>query len=315
MKPIISESINIDLWDHPANVVRPYISMTDRYVLYPSNKTSTALWDMDAGKHLGMLEGHTSMVQSSGINNAGSMAVTIAFDPEDEDDKHYSVKIWNLGTMQCTANLTSTSMACNLFKDRLLLVDESDIKVWGLGGSTPVALMGLQGHKDGNILSMTGSDIGNAALSGSLDNYVRLWDLRTGRCVRVMERHAEQIFSVSMDATCQVAVGGSMHKTVSLWDMGSGRLIGRHTLDHSVYSVKMHESGSSILVTSGYMFLHAFTTATGKDQQPFMDVDLSSLCSPNTKKFPRMAASGDFSRVGLCYLNAERNGLGVSVWK
>ena len=309
VKPFMSENISIVGWDKSA----PYISMTEHFVLCPGNKTSTALWDMDTGNRLGMLEGHTSMVRAGEINIPGSMAMTVA---DKEQAETFLVKLWNLETMQCTANLTATWTTSSLLKDRLLLEDGFDIKVWDLGGSTPVALMDLVGH-GGVTWSIASSETANVALSGSSDESMRLWDLRTGRCVRVMEGHVDEVLSVSMEAACQTAVSGSEDETVKLWDLGSGQCIRTHKLDHHVFSVQMHESGGSFLVASRPMFLRSFTTASGYDQKPFIDINLTTLCGAYDLDpiwYPCIAALKDLSKVGICYLNAEENGLGVSVW-
>ena len=163
--------------------------MSDRLVLFPHNGTSTAVWDMEDDRSLGLLEGHTSPVFWASINN--KTAVTLS----NLVNGVGPVKIWSLETMQCTANLTTTSWsAVGLLKDRLVLGSGGGpIKVWDIGGSTPLALMDLQGHT-GITWSIDASDSSNVALSGSRDRPVRLWDLRTGQCVRVMEGHIDWIY-------------------------------------------------------------------------------------------------------------------------
>jgi len=139
------------------------------------------------------------------------MAVTVGASGE---NGVHAVKIWNLETMQCTADLTATRHMIItdsvLLKDRLVLGSEGGpIKVWDIGGSIPVAMMdGLQGHT-GYIRSIDASDSSNVALSGSYDHSARLWDLRTGQGVRVMEGHEDEVNSVSMDSACKTAVSGS----------------------------------------------------------------------------------------------------------
>ena len=283
----------------------PYIAMSDRLVLYPHNRTSTAVWDMEDDRSLGLLEGHTCKVRWASINKM--TAVTIA----DRINEACAVKIWSLETMQCTANLTATSLtAVGLLKDRLVLGSEGGpIKVLDVGGSTPLALMDLQGHTDYTFL-IDASDISNVALSGSRDHSVRLWDLRTGQCVRVMEGHENDVNSVSMDSACKTAVSGSDDKKVKLWDLGSGRCIETFNHGQKVYDVMMHESGSSFL-SFGRCVAKAWATSVGPDQ-PLLDTDLSTLCSNMAG-----AASRDLSRVGVCYWTwlVASDKIGVSVWK
>jgi len=66
---------------------------------------------------------------------------------------------------------------------------------------------------------------GKRALTGSNDMTVRLWDVATGRCLRVLEGHTSSINSVAWSADQRRALSGSYDKTVRLWDVGTGRCL------------------------------------------------------------------------------------------
>jgi WD40 repeat protein len=171
--------------------------------------------------------------------------------------------------------------------------------------------MDLLGHTD-YTYSIGASDSSNVALSGSVDHSVRLWDLRTGQCVRVMDGHTDNILSVSMDSACKTAVSGSSDTAVKLWDLGSGRCIETYERGQDVFYVMMHESGSSFLSFGGCV-AKAWATSVGPDQ-PLLDADLSAHC--NHDEYLAGTASRDLSRVGVCYWNPDYGGqVGVSVWK
>ena len=137
---------------------------------------------------------------------------------------------------------------------------------------------------------------------------MRLWDLRTGQCVRVMEGHANSVLSVSIDSACKTAVSGSYDTTVKLWDLGSGRCIEAYDHGQGVDAVMMHESGSSFLVSGDDGNLKAWALGTDK---PLLDADLGSI-GPDGM---RCAASRDLSVVATCYDNSSRDVMGVSVWR
>ena len=63
------------------------------------------------------------------------------------------------------------------------------------------------------------------ALSGSSDNTVRLWDVETGRCLRVLEGHSSGVVSVAWSADGRRALSGSNDNTVRLWDVETGRCL------------------------------------------------------------------------------------------
>ena len=313
----MTKTIRIDGWgDLQAYLIYPHFAMLDRLVLYPNTKTSTIVWDMEDDRIMGVLEGHTNMVVASALHTTGGTAVTIAW----MESLPNAVKIWSLETVKCTANLTSTSDASiSLLKDRLLLgSSDGPIKVWDIGGSAPVALMDLHGHING-ITTITASDASNVALSGSCDMSMRLWDLRSGQCVRTMEEHENEINSVSMDSACRTAVSGSDDGKAKLWDLGSGRCINTYEHDDGVQKVMMHESGGSFLLALGEDHFYAWTTAPGHHvgDEPILHADLSSICTmlKPCPSAPAIAASKDLSRVGMCYVNADESGLRVCIWK
>ena len=308
----MTKEINTDGWELLQENLRPYFAMSDDLVLFPNTKTSTTVWDMTDGRSVGVLEGHSDNVVGGALNAAGSVAMTMG---RDNAILPYAVKIWSLDTLQCTADMTSTSDTSCLLKDRVLLgSDDGIVKVWDIGGSAPVALMDLEGH-DHAVYSITASDTSNVALSGSRDTSVRLWDLRTGRIVRVMsEEHIGFIRSVSMDSACRTAVSGS--DDVMLWDLGSGRCINNYDVSSNVHHVMMHKSGSSFLTSYNEVFFKAWSTVS-EYEDPIIDADLSSLCDLCIYD-PSIAASRDLSRVGMCCVNKagdNKSGLLVSVWK
>ena len=317
VKPFMTKEISIDGWgDLPADEICPYFAMSDRLMLFPKNKTSTMVWDIEDDRMMGVLEGHTSTVFNFTLNNAGSTAVSIA---KELAALPYIVRIWNLETMQHTATLPSSCHASSLLEDRLLLGSMAGpIKVWDLGGNAPVSLMDLHGHAR-LVSSIFASGVVHVTLSGSYDKSVRLWDLRTGQCARVMEGHAFEVVSVSMDSACRTAVSGSNDGTAKSWDLGSGRCIQTYEHDSIDPKVMMHESGGSYL-TAGRSLdrrlysIKAWTTLSGHDQ-PILDADLSSLCGFSNHYCPSVAASRDLQRMGMCYLNADGRGLMASVWK
>ena len=293
----------------------PYVAISDRLVLFPhKNLSYTEVWDIEDNQSVGVLEGLASMViGSAGINNHGTMAVTLTAHDDVNEDEDLYVKIWNLGTMQCVANLRSYLDAFSLLgSDRLLLgAQDGPIKVWDIGGSAPVALMDLEGHS-GYVFSISSSEILKIALSGSTDRNVRLWDLRTGQCVRVMEGHTNDVNSVSMDSACQTAVSGSFDNSVKLWDLGSGRCINTYLHGQVVRNVMMHESGGSFIAVGSRLSIKAWTTAPGSER-PILKADFESYCDDDFE-VPG-AASRDLSKVAICYMRADGAGLGVKVWK
>ena len=284
--------------------------MSDGLVLFPNTKTSTTIWDITDDRSVGVLEGHINMVVVGALNAAGSVAMTMG---RDNATLPYAVKIWSMDTLQCTANMTSTSNTSSLLKDRLLLgSSDGPIKVWDIGGSAPVALMDLQGSKE-IFYSIAASDASNIAMAGSRDTML-LWDLRTGQIVRDMsDQYLGHIISVSMDSVCQTAASASFEGTALLWDLGSGQRINNYDVGFDLRHIMMHESGSLFLTSYSDASFKAWSTVSGHEK-PIFQSDVDPSCGYGIFN-PSIAASRDLSRVGMCYMNADESELKVSVWK
>ncbi|KAJ3080755.1 hypothetical protein HDU99_007495 [Rhizoclosmatium hyalinum] len=93
---------------------------------------------------------------------------------------------------------------------------EGGIRVWN--GETGECWVTLCGH----VRDVTGVKCGGGGVvvSGSLDRSVRVWDLGTGKCVRVWDVGAD-VFGV--DVCGRVVVAGVKDKTVRVWDLEGER--------------------------------------------------------------------------------------------
>jgi small GTP-binding protein len=66
---------------------------------------------------------------------------------------------------------------------------------------------------------------GKRTLTGAEDHSVRLWNMETGRCIRVLEGHSGPVRSVAWSNDQRCALSGSEDQTVRLWDVEAGRCL------------------------------------------------------------------------------------------
>ena len=60
---------------------------------------------------------------------------------------------------------------------------------------------------------------GSTAVSGSGDQTVRVWDLRTGQCRSTLTGHSHKVYGVAVSADGSTAVSGSYDNTVRVWPL------------------------------------------------------------------------------------------------
>jgi hypothetical protein len=66
---------------------------------------------------------------------------------------------------------------------------------------------------------------GKRALTGADDATARLWDLETGRCLRVLDGHMQDVWTLAWSANQRHALSASNDGTVRLWDLETGRCL------------------------------------------------------------------------------------------
>ncbi|MFI5397177.1 MAG: TIR domain-containing protein [Candidatus Binatia bacterium] len=66
---------------------------------------------------------------------------------------------------------------------------------------------------------------GKRVLTGADDKTVRLWDLETGRCLRVLKGHTEPVWSIAWDTDQRRVLSAARDNSVRLWDVKTGRCL------------------------------------------------------------------------------------------
>ena len=214
------------------------------------------LWDVDTGRNIKTLTGHTDGVNSVSFSPDGNTIAT------GSDDR--TVRLWDVNTGRNIKTLTGHTFSLGVNSvsfspDGNTIVSINDTIHRTFGGAEdwehPVLLWDvntgrhirtLTGHTS-NVNSVSFSPDGNTIVSGSADDTVRLWDVNTGRHIRTLTGHTSSVFSVSFSPDGNTIVSGSADDTVRLWDVNTGRHIETlkgHT--DSVFSVSFSPDGNTI---------------------------------------------------------------------
>ncbi|HKP11279.1 MAG TPA: TIR domain-containing protein, partial [Blastocatellia bacterium] len=66
---------------------------------------------------------------------------------------------------------------------------------------------------------------GKCVLTGLSKGAIELWDIETGRCLRVLEGQTETVYTVAWSADQRRALSGSWDRTIRLWDVETGQCL------------------------------------------------------------------------------------------
>jgi WD40 repeat protein len=79
-----------------------------------------------------------------------------------------------------------------------------------------------QGHSNSvNAVAVTAD--GKRVISGSSDNTLKVWDLRTGKEEFTLKGHSDWVNAVAVTADGKRAISGSSDNTLKVWDLTTGK--------------------------------------------------------------------------------------------
>ena len=192
----------------------------ERHALSGSADGTVRFWDLKTGRWLRKFVHADSAVSSV----AWGANYRHAFSGSEDGFVH----LWEVETGQelrsfkCDSPIRSLGVS----RDETRIVtacDNGGLHMWSAkwwGGR----VLSFDGHK-GPVLSIGWSADDQYVVSASADMTVRIWDAKSGRCIRVLEGHSAPINSVGWSADNRHIVSGSEDETVRVWEAETGRRI------------------------------------------------------------------------------------------
>ncbi|CAM5515687.1 hypothetical protein GCM10010329_65300 [Streptomyces spiroverticillatus] len=238
------------------------------------------LWELDTGQCLLTLTGHSGPVQSVDLSathaisvgrdgtvrlwdladgqclrvvpaQAGAACFGLGGRVAIHSDSYGRSHVWDVGDERVRGTLKGRGglRAPRVSPDgRWALIAEpgsrSTIEVWDLEDCR--LRHELTGHGAGLACPIGFSHDGRLAITGTLGGPIRLWDLREGRCVRVLEdARAGDTGSLSADGRSLLSGHGTF---LRFWDLDTGRCVRTFTAHRGgVRAVRLDPDGRSAL--------------------------------------------------------------------
>ena len=147
---------------------------------------------------------------------------------------------------------------------------------------------------------------GQRAVSASGDHTLKVWDLGTGRELRILIGHSNTITAVAVTPDGQRAVSASGDHTLKVWDLGSGREL-RALTGHtsSVYAVAVTSDGQRAVSASQDHTVKMWDLQTGKLFATFT-CDGSANCCAFSNSLEMIVAGDAGGYVHFLYLEEPK---------
>ncbi|MEO8890659.1 MAG: WD40 repeat domain-containing protein, partial [Coleofasciculaceae cyanobacterium] len=195
----------IRLWDvntgHCLNVLQGHHSEVRCVAFSPNGQLLASggrdgmvrLWDVTTGQCLNTLPGHSNWIESVAFSQDGQTLVSLG-------GRDKMLRLWEVSTGQCLKTLpgqTRWAESIAFSPDGQIFAgegDDSTVCLWEV--STGQCLKTLRGHTD-KIWSVAFSSdsaavaklgaSGQTLISGSQDETIRIWDVKTGECLKTLK--------------------------------------------------------------------------------------------------------------------------------
>ncbi|KAA8571039.1 hypothetical protein EYC84_000404 [Monilinia fructicola] len=227
------------------------------------------VWDMNAGRCIGLLEGHTASVRTLQVEDnivaTGSMDATIRlwdlskarYDPqekikeeeeeEEEEEDHLAFGEALEREKEPIHIPQGTMEDCPLFTLEAHVDEVTALHFRGdtlISAAQASATMGsTEGtwRQTGRLPDATADFVGavqvfDAALAcGTADGMVRLWDLRSGQVHRSLVGHTGPVTCLQFDDVHLVT--GSLDRSIRIWDLRTGAIYDAYAYDSPITSM------------------------------------------------------------------------------
>jgi WD40 repeat protein len=243
------------------------------------------VWDVEDGREIARLRGHTANVSEAAFSPDGSLIVT-------GGGYDNTARVWDAATGEQMASMrvgnTVQSVAFSPDGEHIATAGgDNAAQLWNATTGAQIAVM-----QHGNIVySAMFSVDGARIVTASVDQTARVWDAATAREVAVLRGHEEQLSSAAFSPNGLRILTLSIDGTARLWNAETGQEItilrGR---ENNVASAEFSPDGARVVVSSYDNTTRVHDSETGRDISTLRGGDLLAFSQDSSRIITR---SGD----------------------
>lgn len=243
------------------------VDFLNKTIVSGSMDNTVKVWHVDS-RTCYTLRGHTDGVNSVKIH----LLSNTVFSASDDT----TIRMWDLNTNNCLRifggidnNGHIGQVQCVIpliYKDKLIEDDnesDSEINHWDHQQQQHHHQpQQNQPQSNNDFSSVNNADLPENPnypthlLTSSLDNTIKVWDVKTGKCVRTQFGHIEGVWSISAD-TFRI-ISGAHDRLVKVWDLQNGKCLHTFGNNASVGCVGLSDSSFVTGLDNGCVKMYSF---------------------------------------------------------
>ena len=227
----IGNDNSVRLWDVAAGKLTKslegHTSWIGNVVVTPdSAKAITAggdgvirVWDLKAGKQTDSLDGHVGAIRGLGLSADGRYLVSGG------NDK--TCRVWDLSTNKEIKRFPSAKEA---IESVTIAPDGSRVLIGYETGTITVVdaksgsvVSTFDKHGTALVHAIVVSRDGKTAISSARDKEIQVWEVATGKLIRTLSGHTDQVYQVVLSQDEKQLLSVSYDKTIRIWDLMTGK--------------------------------------------------------------------------------------------
>jgi len=203
---------------HESPITYATFSPEGKHIVTASSDKTARLWETHTAKLCATLKGHKKVVVRVAFSPDGQRILTVSADK--------TAGLWDVSTGK---QLTVLSGYLTGFIGSLVHLTERLLSFKKVGKNRlTFFLMGnkylsrLIGHKH-DVLHAAFSPDGQRVVTTSDNNVARLWDVETGKQLRVLKGHTDDVLQATFSPNGQYLVTASADETARIWNVNTGQ--------------------------------------------------------------------------------------------